>query len=235
MTFPPSHPAIKEAFICLLLEKGGHDHQMTLVRVYDELANYFQLTAKQRKATYSQVQTNSNSNENYWKNAVRTAKARLIDDGILHPNPGHSICKLILTKVPPHLLKKYEQNSSITEFTLPDELSNATSFYEGTKHQITVNAYERNSQARQICIDHYGSKCIVCEFNFADKYGKVGDGYIHVHHIKPLSEISERYQIDPIQDLRPVCPNCHAMLHRNKPAFSIDELKNIIHEKQKSD
>lgn len=50
------------------------------------------------------------------------------------------------------------------------------------------------------------------------------EGLIHVHHLKPLGEVGEGYLLDPVADLRPVCPNCHAMLHRRKPALGIDEL-----------
>ena len=59
-------------------------------------------------------------------------------------------------------------------------------------------------------------------------YGVIGDGYIHVHHLRALSEIREEYVVDPKIDLRPVCPNCHAMLHRRKPMLSIEELKEIL-------
>lgn len=68
--------------------------------------------------------------------------------------------------------------------------------------------------------------CCVCGFNFEKIYGEIGVGYIEVHHLKPLNEINEKYQVDPVKDLRPVCPNCHAMLH--KANVSIDELIIII-------
>ncbi len=58
-----------------------------------------------------------------------------------------------------------------------------------------------------------------------------GIGYIHVHHIKPLSEINNTYLVDPETDLIPVCPNCHAMLHRSKETLSIEELKEMYNEK----
>ncbi|MEI8372579.1 MAG: hypothetical protein WCJ35_07065 [Planctomycetota bacterium] len=35
----------------------------------------------------------------------------------------------------------------------------------------------------------------------------------------------KEYKVDPVNDLRPVCANCHAILHRLKPAYSIDEVK----------
>lgn len=101
---------------------------------------------------------------------------------------------------------------------------------EGAKKQILVNSYERNYKARQICIDHYGCHCSVCGFNFAEFYGYEFEGKIHVHHLKALSEINEEYEVDPINDLRPVCPNCHLALHSkvgDKP-YSIEELKEKI-------
>jgi len=68
----------------------------------------------------------------------------------------------------------------------------------------------------------------VCNFDFEKNYGEVGKNFIHVHHLKPLHEITEKYELNPINDLRPVCPNCHAMLHRRKGCFSIAELKDIL-------
>ncbi len=61
-------------------------------------------------------------------------------------------------------------------------------------------------------------------FNLGEQYGEIGQGFIHVHHLKQLSDVGEGYEVDPVADLRPVCPNCHAMLHRNNPPLSIDEL-----------
>jgi 5-methylcytosine-specific restriction protein A len=60
-------------------------------------------------------------------------------------------------------------------------------------------------------------------------YGKIGDGYIHVHHLTPLNALKGKPQkIDPIKDLRPVCPNCHEMLHKTDPPYTIERLKEII-------
>jgi 5-methylcytosine-specific restriction enzyme A len=93
---------------------------------------------------------------------------------------------------------------------------------------VLVNAYERSSSARAACLAHYGHACSVCGFDFEKTYGLIGKDFIHVHHLKEISAIAQKYQVDPIQDLRPVCPNCHAMLHQRKPAYSIDELKQVI-------
>ncbi len=119
------------------------------------------------------------------------------------------------------------QNLIKENIIYPDDIVD-NDLFEGSKKQIIVNAYERSSQARQKCIEYYGTKCTICCFNFEKIYGDIGKDFIHVHHIKPLSEIDEKYKINPIEDLRPVCPNCHAMLHKRKPAYSIEEVQNKI-------
>ncbi len=111
---------------------------------------------------------------------------------------------------------------------LPEEVAENERIYEGAVRQITVNTYERSPEARRRCIDHYGSSCIICGFNFQTVYGEVGAGHIHVHHLRPLSEIGDTYEVDPIRDLRPVCPNCHAIIHRRQPPFSIEEVQNLL-------
>jgi len=112
---------------------------------------------------------------------------------------------------------------------LPEEVfADDLGFREGASHAILINAYERDPRARQACINHWGTACVACGFDFGQKYGELGQGFIHVHHIVPLSETSYDYELDPIKDLRPVCPNCHAMLHRKRPVLQIDDLVEII-------
>lgn len=105
----------------------------------------------------------------------------------------------------------------------PDEINEPHT--EGLSRTVEVNRYERDPRARRECIRHYGPVCQVCGIDFAKAYGVIGDGFIHVHHLVPLASIGMQYIVKPITDLRPVCPNCHAMLHRKSPPFTIDELK----------
>ena len=107
----------------------------------------------------------------------------------------------------------------------PDELEPGQKYAEGAKKQIRVNAYERNPKARAACLKHYGHGCTVCGFNFESKYGTLGKEFIHLHHLKPLALTDGEYKLDAIADLRPVCPNCHAMLHRGEVVLSIEELR----------
>ncbi len=107
----------------------------------------------------------------------------------------------------------------------PDEVDSSEVFREGAVRQVSINAYERNTVARKKCIEYYGTNCFVCDFNFGKEFGKLGEGFIHVHHLKPLSEIGEEYKVNPIEDMCPVCPNCHAMLHRHSPPLNIEQIK----------
>jgi len=120
---------------------------------------------------------------------------------------------------------------NFAETIFPDEVEADKKYSEGKTRQVKVNSYERNQLARQECIEHFGLNCQVCDFNFQEKFGELGENFIHVHHIIDISTIGKEYSVNPKTDLIPVCPNCHAMLHKQKPAYSISELKNIIKEK----
>ena len=71
---------------------------------------------------------------------------------------------------------------------------------------------------------------MTCGFDFSHIYGPIGTGFIHVHHIIPLSSLEDGYSVNPVEDLRPVCPNCHAILHKRKPPYRIEEIKHFIAE-----
>jgi len=110
----------------------------------------------------------------------------------------------------------------------PEEILAPEKYFEGASKTVSVNTYERNTSARKKCIEHYGLKCTVCSFEFEKVYGDFGKGYIHVHHLIPLSQIGEEYSLDPIKDLRPICPNCHAIIHRTQPHLTIEQIKQSI-------
>lgn len=99
---------------------------------------------------------------------------------------------------------------------------------EGKMHTVQTTKYERNSVYRKLCIEHYGCTCQICGENLFNKYGEIAKGFIEVHHIEPVSEYAQPKVISPISDLLPVCPNCHAMLHRKKPAYLPLEVKAML-------
>jgi 5-methylcytosine-specific restriction endonuclease McrA len=126
-----------------------------------------------------------------------------------------------------------ERTTRRPEYTASEELpSSSTDYVEGAARSILVNAYERNRRAREKCIQHYGRTCAVCAFDLGARYGKPAAGYIQIHHVVPIARARKEYRLNPITDLRPVCPNCHAVIHRREPPFSIDEVKEMLRDLQ---
>lgn len=99
---------------------------------------------------------------------------------------------------------------------------------EGRKRLVQHISYERSQKNRRLAIEKHGTTCAVCKFNFDETYGKdYADGYIQIHHIKPVSEYEG--EVDPETDLVPLCANCHAMAHRRRSTVtSIEDLKELI-------
>jgi 5-methylcytosine-specific restriction enzyme A len=114
----------------------------------------------------------------------------------------------------------------------PDEVT-GSEYPEGAIHRIAVNAHERNARARKACIEHYGCKCMVCDVDLAERYGRAARDLIHVHHLKPLAAVSSRYKVDAIRDLRPVCPNCHAVIHRSEPPYDPEEVRAMLQQEHR--
>ena len=66
--------------------------------------------------------------------------------------------------------------------------------------------------------------CVVCTFDFSRRYGEIGEGFIEAHHVVPLAQLAAGSRTR-IEDLAPVCSNCHRMLHRSGGGMSMDELR----------
>jgi hypothetical protein len=144
-----------------------------------------------------------------------------------------SAAAVLVTSAYPLSIKKRNKRQALLasralEFTLPEELPESILLEEGSYRLIRVNIYERNQIARAKCIEHYGASCFICGFDFESVYGPIGEGYIHVHHVVPLSQIKKNYKVNPITDLRPVCPNCHAMIHRDTSATSCEYITSLL-------
>jgi 5-methylcytosine-specific restriction protein A len=76
----------------------------------------------------------------------------------------------------------------------------------------------------------HGTRCQACGFQFAERYGDLGDRYIECHHLNPLSDREDGEFDAPttIADVAVVCSNCHRMIHRKRPPIPIEELRRII-------
>lgn len=124
--------------------------------------------------------------------------------------------------------------SDVAAKWLPEEVGSDDALIEGATSTVLVNRYERNAAARSKCIAHYGVQCFVCGFNFESRYGELGKGYIHVHHIVPLAQTRGEYEVDPIKDLLPVCANCHAMIHSTRPERTVDQIRSSLQDVSKA-
>jgi len=172
---------------------------------------------------------------NHWSEEV----AREIANGLFHG----IMCRRLLDKhnrpIPNRAsaegdyqtwIERVIQNShgSAQDTVFPDEVDESACYPEGATRKAIVNSYERNREARSRCIQHYGTRCFICRFDFAKAYDGVGNGFIHVHHLRQLSSIGENYAVDPIADLRPVCPNCHAIIHLYRQPFTIENVEQMV-------
>ena len=137
--------------------------------------------------------------------SVRECKDQGLIDFLLHP---HQIV-----------------NEDIYDVDYPEDNEK---LYEGALVTVKANKYERNQKARKECVAKKGYLCLVCGRDFEATYGEVGKNFIHVHHLTPISSIGKEYELNVDTDLVPVCPNCHYMLHRKNPPYTIKELKDII-------
>lgn len=104
-------------------------------------------------------------------------------------------------------------------------------YEEGRRiEKVLKSEIERNPDVRKACLREKGMTCVVCGFDSEDEYGV--KGIIHVHHLRPLFELAagELTVTDAINDVVPVCPNCHALIHSRGPRewYTIDEAREIV-------
>ncbi|MBU0467971.1 MAG: HNH endonuclease [Candidatus Omnitrophica bacterium] len=146
---------------------------------------------------------------NYWRDGVRKINKEVYENILSYADKKITSSKTI--QLPP-ITGEFESY-----------------FKEGKKKERFTTYYERNSINRKRAIEIHGYDCKVCGMNFSSQYGKQGDKYIHVHHIRPISSVEGEVKINPKTDLTVLCANCHAMVHRYKDqTLSIEELKGLL-------
>lgn len=146
---------------------------------------------------------------------------------------GLNVVQSYMTKLPRAvyelLLKAPRAGSSSTT----GEQVEVQSYREGRLVPGAPTQVERNQHARRACLKHHGVRCVICGLDFGEKYGATAEGFIHVHHVIPAklrakASRGEGYEVDPIHDLRPVCPNCHGVIHLGGECRSIEEVRGMV-------
>lgn len=116
---------------------------------------------------------------------------------------------------------------SVPADTSPESLESSARL-EGGVGTTTSKVYERDPVLRRRCIEAHGTSCAACGFNFGAVYGPEAEGFIHVHHLRPLSKVGVEHLVDPVNDLKPVCPNCHAFIHLDGQCRSVEEVARLV-------
>ncbi|RUO39241.1 restriction endonuclease [Pseudidiomarina aestuarii] len=161
-----------------------------------------------------------NLSSNYWRNGVRPI-SKEIYELIFQLGFDHGDNDFIRSK-------NLESSNN-------DNIGTLESYRDGEKKLKFVTTYERNPALRKQAIAIHGLSCRACGFNFGDFYGEYAEGFIHIHHIIPVSELDGPRTIDPETDLVPLCANCHSVVHRQKNrTLSTEELIGLIRAKKGS-
>lgn len=201
----PARKTIKIDLVSLLAANGP----TSTTTVYTSLASKWALTSAELLA--------ERSGGPLYQNEIRWARQELVAEGAVAKPiySGRAVWKL---------------NTGLEAAGHPEqnEIDPKLSYSEGALKRIEVNAYERCPKARNACLEHHGYQCAACGFDFEKTYGAVGKGRIHVHHIVEISSIGVEYEVNPITDLVPLCPNCHYIAHQRRPAFEVKELKAML-------
>lgn len=222
------------------IEEDKHGHYIDDVLVIFT-ARYY-ICGFYRKAKVYAEPINENKSDRFIKTANEFAPYNLvccIKDGYLIPRKNREFKVKGFGRYPIWYAKgakaqqeKYEILKYIDNIISSNEIyyrDDEERFYEGEKQKITAEQRNRNAKARQECLKLKGYTCQICNMNFEDTYGEIGKNFIEVHHINPLSQISgDSVETNPQTDLVPVCPNCHSMIHRTRPCYSVEEIRNLF-------
>lgn len=107
-------------------------------------------------------------------------------------------------------------------------------YTEGRSRTRMQTYYERNPRLRAEALQIHGTRCSACGFDFSKTYGRHGEGYIEIHHLRPVSSYGGDTAVNPKTDLIPLCSNCHRMVHRKEEVLTLEALRSIIEEARHS-
>ncbi len=105
---------------------------------------------------------------------------------------------------------------------------------EGSNKYTVSKRYKRSHKLRNQAIEYYAAEnnglfCDICSFDFEKTYGEPARGYIEMHHLKPVymyeGEDEQQTINEAIANLIPVCANCHRVIHRAKPPYKVESVR----------
>lgn len=137
------------------------------------------------------------------------------------------------------LLRVYQQLILDVDFgddDLPDTLPSSTPALPAVEAVVERRRYlmhrriERRRDVSAKVKKRQGLTCRACDFNFIQRYGPLGNNFIEVHHLKPLSslQLDVPIQYDLDTDFAVLCANCHRMIHRLNDVSDVDALRALL-------
>lgn len=145
---------------------------------------------------------------NYWRNGVREIEKHTFDE--------------ILSRAKVESPQISERAEGEYPGAFESLMEGAASAYRGVR-------YKREQKLRLQAVAIHGLACKACGFDFEKAYGEYAKGFIHVHHIQPVSEFTTPKSVNPETGLAPLCANCHSVIHLKRAStLSIDELRAMI-------
>lgn len=155
-----------------------------------------------------------------------------VNAGILRLNQGQ-----YLTRCTPLLFQHIETLFEIesvpaaTRGRSQDD-SSVYEFGEGRRMSAERQFFARNPALVAAAKKKHGFICQICKFDFGRAYGPLGEGYIEAHHLNPLSERDPSTWTDKLRtsvdEVCVLCANCHRMVHRKRPALSVDDVRKVL-------
>jgi predicted HNH restriction endonuclease len=113
--------------------------------------------------------------------------------------------------------------------TTPATARRPTEYQEGQRKLREAYFFTRNPRLAADAKRQRDYTCEVCSFNFRQHYGTLGQDFAECHHKNPLSERPEELWshalTTSLDDVAVLCANCHRMLHRQRPALSVEALR----------
>jgi predicted HNH restriction endonuclease len=193
-------------------ESSKQDYYCEIVN-YSSFSQPVPLRAPDTDETFEVIPTTRASN--FWRDGVRPCNQdvfdRIIGASGLHLEPGHAI----------PIETNDDRQGTKTAFE--------TIVEDGTGRRVYGTRYERNPRLRARALQLHGTTCKGCGFNFEQVYGEHGQGYIHVHHLNPISGTGGIVSVNPQTDMTVLCPNCHSMVHRYPgKMLSLPQLQALI-------
>jgi len=152
----------------------------------------------------------------WWKHRkpIVTVDGRSLEELVIAPRPA---------PVPPPL-----EDSEFAVSVEPGE----GGVEEGRRRLETHWTRERNrkvvAHAKAVwSAQEGGLRCAACGFDFEAVYGEHGAGFIEAHHVVPLNEVQEVTKTT-VDDLAPLCSNCHRIIHKIRPMPGVAEFAAMI-------